>query len=433
MPSEPTRSSIPTISTDLLLQASAWLARITEEAEESAVALDDRPDGLDARLDLYAGPLGIALFWAAYARVHPRGAEIEAARCEALLEPSRRALATWTRDASTFDQAGLGIGGLCGLGALAYTLALTGTLLDRSTWVDEAVAASELITLDRIARDPHHEVLFGGAGALLALLAVADCVGPGEVADRLTDRAVECGRHLLARRVVAPTGERAWAFDGRLLSGFSHGAAGILCALSRLHQRRPSNTWTTAMDEAAAFERRLDRPTGPGWLLHADFGDPERHLDAWCRGAPGILLGRVEGVVAGYDTPAIRADIDRALTSTLAAPTTRADDLCCGSLGRAVIAHRAWRQLAGRVETPRLDELPAAVGQLVRGVLGRAKGRGRFIWPHRAVPGGNPLFFQGSSGAGYALLYLAAPDVLPLPLALSSPPRHRSSAAPPGH
>ncbi|MEM9656320.1 MAG: lanthionine synthetase LanC family protein [Actinomycetota bacterium] len=424
MNSEPTHTPIPIISADLLLRASAWLARVTADAEGPAIALADRPERLDARLDLYAGPLGIGLFWAAYARVHPHGDEAAATRCEALLEPSRRALATWARDGSTFDRAGLGIGGLCGLGALAYTLAVTGTLLDRAAWIDDAVAAAELITLKRIVQDPHYEVLFGSAGALLALLVVADCVGPGEVAERLTDRAVECGRHLLDRCVIVANGERAWPYDGRLLSGFSHGAAGILCALSRLHERRPSAAWAAAIAEGAAFERRLVDPAGRGWLFHANFGDQERHLDAWCRGAPGILLGRTEGIAAGYDTPAVRADIDRALALTLDAPATRADDLCCGSLGRAVIAHRVGRHLTGHFAMPRLDAIPSAVSQLVRGVLGRAKGRGRFMWSHQVVPTGNPFLFQGSAGAGYALLYLAAPDLLPLPLALSSPPRH---------
>ncbi|WP_375511636.1 lanthionine synthetase LanC family protein [uncultured Nostoc sp.] len=85
-----------------------------------------------------------------------------------------------------------------------------------------------MITPANIASDRKFDIVSGAAGAILGLLTLYSYI-PDPV---VLEQAVICGHHLLNHHSASSNGIRAWAtLDEKLLTGFSHGAAGIAYAL----------------------------------------------------------------------------------------------------------------------------------------------------------------------------------------------------------
>jgi lantibiotic modifying enzyme len=276
------------------------------------------------------------------------------------------------------------------LGARIYTLTVVGELLEESALIRraEGIAAG----LDPRG-DDRLDVMSGAAGALLALLAL-DGVSPESNARQ---RAASCGAHLLGR------------FPWGGATGFAHGAAGIAHALLRLAARTGDAAAQEMADMAIATERGLGLPPGQ---------------TTWCRGAAGIALARLGTLDVLGDTET-REEIRAALALTRSSPLTPMDHLCCGNLGRAEVLLAASEILG----EPALAE---AARELAGQVLARGAARGGLSWlPSGSVAGGSgfdPSFFRGAAGAGYTLLRLASPHLLPCVLRLEPPRRGRRLA-----
>jgi lantibiotic modifying enzyme len=274
--------------------------------------------------------------------------------------------------------------------------------LNEPALLADAERAAALITPDRIAADQTFDVVGGAAGALLGLCALAEAGAEHQI----RERAVACGRHLLATRTPSAAGYRAWAApDGKLLTGFSHGAAGIAYALLRLHALSGDPELLEAAREAIAYERSVFSLAAGNW---PDFrpDDGPAFPSQWCHGAAGIGLARLGGL-AVLDSPAIRQDIAAALETTHQLGLARRDNLCCGNLGRVDILVAAGQRLA-RPELLDLASRRAAT------VVDRAERAGGYLL-HPLLPRSVYSFglFQGTAGIGYALLRLARPDLLP--------------------
>lgn len=401
---------MPACDRDLLLKAASWAGRqIVESDAWRQVAGSSQDVTPHAAFDLYAGPPGLALFWAAMARVMPEEREVHAERSLQALAPTRRLLSVWLAQPAGLDAERIWLGGLCGLGGALYALTCAGVLLDRPEFLAEAVSASSLVTPERIARDRKLDFVEGTAGMILALLSLENVLGSSRPGERegLVATAMVCGEHLLKARSRRHEDFRVWGADEAKppFCGFAHGASGMAYALLRLYDctRRPE--LLDAALEAMAFERRLFRPDIGNWPPFAEFPRNRQPLVSWCWGAPGIALGRL-AMLEILDGPELRDDIQRGLETTLRQRQTREDHVCCGNLGRAQVLAFAARRLEDL-------EMLAASDQLTLQVLRCAKGRGGFDLP--------PFFFKGGAGVGYALLDLAAPGDLPLPLLLSPP------------
>src|SRR6185436_14103547 len=301
-----------------------------------------------------------------------------------------------------------GLGGLIGLGARIYTLAALGELLGEAGPIREAQRTAARITPERIAADARLDVTLGTAGTLLALLALEASLPAGpRTGPEPLELAAACARHLLARRLP---GSGAWAAPGRPPeAGFAHGTAGIAYALLRFAARTGDGDARAAALAAIEFERSL---------LAAD----RTVRTTWCRGAPGIALARL-GILDAQTDPEIETEIRTALAAARESALTPMDHLCCGNLGRAEILLEAGEILgdAGLVEAAR---------ELGGRTLARAAARGGLSWlPSGQVSGFDPSFFKGAAGAGYTLLRLAAPEILPCVLRLEPPGNVTRNAA----
>ncbi|MBI4277938.1 MAG: type 2 lantipeptide synthetase LanM, partial [Armatimonadetes bacterium] len=180
----------------------------------------------------------------------------------------------------------MGIGGAAGLGGLAYALARIAGFLQEPDLLDDAARAAALITRDRIAADHVLDVVGGAAGAILGLLGVHAMTGDSDA----LERARACGRHLVTAQTATPSGHRAWpAADGKFMTGFSHGAAGIAYALLRLYRATGEEDLLRAAEDAIAYEDSLFSAAAENWPDLRGHGEPG-FVAQWCHGTPGIAL-----------------------------------------------------------------------------------------------------------------------------------------------
>jgi len=346
---------------------------------------------------LFDGSFGVASFLAALTQVTPQ---------TGFRDLGLGALQSFRHDLTTAITADflkeIGIGGAVGGGAIVYVLTRASQFLEEATLLEDATQVASLITSELIAADHHFDIIFGAAGTIVGLLALHTISPNSEV----LETAILCGNYLLNNCVTSESGYKAWAtVDGKLLTGFSHGAAGIAYALLRLYKASGQTAFLEAAEEAIAYERSVFIPEQGNW---PDFRqsfpkDKPICMCSWCHGAPGIGLARLGGLDI-LETPEIRQDIEVAINTTKQQKLTGIDHLCCGNLGRVEFLLTASRKLS------RPDLLEDAM-QIASQVVARAKQKGHF--GYGSILTFHPGFFQGASGIGYELLRLAYPDQLP--------------------
>lgn len=364
------------------------------------------PDGAIASLracTLHDGALGPALLLAALAQARA-GDALEAAARQAL----RAVVDRWRTGA---DDGSAPIGATTGLGSVAYGLCVSGVLLDDPALVDTAMEVARALTPDRIAHDPHLDVVAGAAGAALALLAVYRTRPEAW----LLAAAVRCGDRLLAGE--DPEAGGVWrAPAGYAYTGFAHGVAGIAAAFARLAETSGLDRFQAAASRAYARLASV-RGGAASWPIafrpeRPDGGRDLLSMTAWCHGAPGITLALLAAPAWLRDS-AWRGEIETAVQACRAAATHKTEHVCCGNLSRAEATFAAARGLASA-------DAEAAAARIASGVVRRAMALGHLRLS--AVPYDyrvfDPAFFQGTSGAGYQLLRMAGGGRLPSVIAV---------------
>jgi lantibiotic modifying enzyme len=383
---------------------------------------EDRPSS-DAT-DVYGGPPGVALFWAALAATSSENRAECRAQCFAWLAGTRRLVGEGLSPGSP-------MGGFHGAGAVVYALTVAGVLLESEELLTEATTASTQITAEHIAEDRSFDVVAGVAGCLLAVTALTEVVGPHH---HLSALRASCEHHLRQHRQDWGDGGSGWpaASGDAPFCGFAHGASGIAYALLRGSAEQEPRELADVIDAVFRFERRLFRPELGNWAPSSRFPAAARPLCAWCWGAPGIALARAAALdrFAAFDT---QLDLDRALETLLAMPQTLEDHLCCGNLGRACLLAYFGGRAARLGRSAEAVRFRSAAEALVRRVLGTARGRGAFLFSTDRQLSSPPVtLFKGAAGVGYGLLYLANPDRLPLLLAFEPPRRPQKCLEPQG-
>jgi type 2 lantibiotic biosynthesis protein LanM len=360
----------------------------------------DRMNFLPMADDLYDGRIGVSFFLAALEKL-TGGAGFRDLALAGLLQ-LRKSL----RQPIPPLTARTTLGGAAGLGSQLYALVRIAGWLDDDELLHLATRAAAWFVPKRIARDEALDVFGGAAGGILGLLTLSAAGSNGNA----LNPAVQCGDHLLKKRVPTETGHRAWpaTWVPRPLTGFGHGAAGISYALLHLSQASGESRFREAAEEGIAYEAAVYSAGTRNWpdLRYANAQDGHRYMVAWCNGAAGIGLGRLGGLPL-LDTPAIRQDIANALQTTRATPLSDEDHVCCGNLGRLDLLVEASR----RLDCPEaLDHARRSAGMLVR----RAARRGGYgLYAQVPEVADSLSLFQGTAGIGYELLRLAEPDQMP--------------------
>jgi lantibiotic modifying enzyme len=340
---------------------------------------------------LFAGTLGCALFFVALARVSAKDDDRELAR--RALSPLRGEIHAVVGDPARARRVRQPLGGLSGLGSLVYGLVRIGDLLEDPSLCAEAHLASALLTADRIDSGESLDVMTGSAGALLALLAL-DQRRPEANLNGATplELASACAHHLLrSHPILLASGEDGDPARPPFWRGFSHGTAGICTALLRLYARTGQPELWSAVHRIFAAERRVDPDSGA------------EAPNSWCKGAPGIALGRIEALDLSTDR-LLDGEAAAALAVTSAPTLEASDDLCCGNAGRLDTLVQASRK---RAEPARLHQAFELAGR----VLERAERNGRYAQRLAPEYGLDLRFFPGLAGIGYSLLRLLVPEL----------------------
>jgi lantibiotic modifying enzyme len=189
------------------------------------------------------------------------------------------------------------------------------------------------------------------------------------------------------------------------LTGFAHGAAGIIYALAQLFELTGDGRFRSAAAEALTYENSLFSEAEGNWphLLSPRKDGGFDCWNSWCNGAPGIGLGRLGSIVClGLDC--VISDVNRCLVAAAKSGSLGHIDFpCCGTLGRAEFFLEAGRRLGA-------ESLNRQARVLAEAVVGRAARAGKF-----GLGRGNSqmTFHQGLAGVGYQLLRVARPQLVP--------------------
>ena len=361
--------------------------------------------------DLYSGAPGIAHFLAYFD--HVAGDDDSRAIARTVVQQLTRRLVA-TLDASS--AAALPTASLGAFGALSgavYTLAHIGALWADHTLID---LAERLVTMlgDHLDADRTLDIIGGTAGFIMAASAL-EHVRSAPASRRLLQRAADV---LIVRGDESRDG-LSWSTNlaaSRPLTGMSHGASGMALALlaaGRLLNHRP---FVDAAQRAMRYERSCLDASRLNWpdyriLPGRSHDDEPSWMWAWCHGAPGTGLVRLEAL-GSIDDPEVAGDLASALISTALFGFGSNDSLCHGDLGNLELLLRAQElDYTGEWE----DALAAHSARLVARL---SQGHWRC-----GIPGGveTPGLMTGLAGIGYELLRLAAPERVPSLLALEAP------------
>ena len=361
--------------------------------------------------DLHLGIPGIILFLAHLGSVTGEAAFTDLARA---------ALVTLRGQIAHGSELVTSVGAFSGWGSILYTLTHLGVLWQDASLLDEAVRIASTLG-PQIDADEVCDVVGGAAGCLVALLRLRDL----RPSDELLNLAVRCGERVLTRAVRQERGI-GWVYKlagPTPLAGFSHGTAGISWALLQLHAASGDDRFRDAALEALEYERSLYVPAEANWpdLRARDGETPEEEqhfMCAWCHGAAGIALGRLDSL-RFLDDATIREEAATAVATTLATGFGQGHCLCHGDFGNLEPLVLAAEMLGDPGD---LTGLTDRIGRLAGGLLDSLRQSGPRFGVGKAEVLGLML---GLAGIGYGLLRLAEPQRVPAVLRLALPDLNR--------
>lgn len=367
-----------------------------------------------AGLDLYSGTAGIAFFLAYLEQEtgHLRYGDL-----------ARAAIAEIVSSLRSSSYVSSAIGAYTGLTSIVYALVHLGVIwhdYDLQGIADQLVANIQPL----VSSDNRFDVLMGSAGAIAVLCNLRAYL------DLATARhaAIMCGEHLIknARTMVTGVG---WPSDmnskGQGLAGFSHGNAGIAWALLKLTDFSQDERYEVTANRALEYERSLFSSDTENWADLREFNkdddamhDPSRMMVAWCHGAPGVGLARL-------DSPSVanspnREEIEIALRTTALKGFDLNHSLCHGCMGNLELFLVADKTVA-------FDHWRKTTLHLVKEVMNNARSHGWRCGIARGIS--TPGLMTGLAGIGYGLLRIARRDSVPSVLLLEAP-RYGKSHSP---
>lgn len=352
---------------------------------------------------LYDGLPGLALFLSALNAVSPNPLALRL--LDATVASLRQAIRNMKQNAGLIRTAPVGIA--AGLPSVIYALLKIYEFSGDSSFIDDALTVCGMVTPAMIRNDSSFDILSGSAGCILAMLSLFRQTKH----EQAMDKAILCGDHLISN--LSKSADEHWGWKtmkGKMLTGFSHGQAGIAHALLKLYEHTGTPEYFDAAEKAILYENSLFSAEFRNWPDLREFSEKpvpgNVFMTSWCHGAPGILLGRLASRHL-YNNKEIETNISEALTTCRQVPLAGRDHLCCGNLGLADILLYAGARTGN-------EDLRNEAWLKVCKVIETEERKGRFtLFAGQADDVFNPGFFQGLSGIGYEMLRFAFPEKLP--------------------
>ena len=226
----------------ILNDSASW---ITLQYNSQTERYQYRPIGYS----LYDGSCGISLFFAALFKV----SKINDYRDIAFVTLKSLRSSLLELSPKRINEK-LGLGGAVGLGSVIYSLTRTSQFLEMPLLLDDAMKAVSLITNELIEKDTELDVIGGSAGTILGILSLYQITKEKSI----LNKALACGKHIIKNSELSSTGYKAWpTVRENLLTGFSHGAAGISYALLRLYEVYSDEKFLKAAIEGIKYENSV--------------------------------------------------------------------------------------------------------------------------------------------------------------------------------
>ncbi|MEM7186865.1 MAG: type 2 lanthipeptide synthetase LanM, partial [Bacteroidota bacterium] len=299
-----------------------------------------------------------------------------------------------------------GIGGGTGLGSIIYGLATIADLLGETQLSEIAIAYAQRTALaiekEQLPFDTKYDVIFGSAGLLLGLTKLYAVRKQATVLDQIEMTA----QYLLeiARRPgnngIVPT------YDGKPVTGLSHGASGVALALLKAYGATGNAQYLEVAEAHIQFEEERFDEDAQNYPDYRSTQEVSAYTTSWCHGAPGIGLVRLKAFeITGKQVYLDQAE--RCMAKAGNFTLERIDHLCCGNFGRIDIQleYARWQKDTNLMASLRKD---------AQYVLERSRAKGGFnIFMNTASSVFSPGLFVGATGIGYAMLRIAHPEKLP--------------------
>lgn len=298
-----------------------------------------------AGLDLYNGLSGILLFLAENYHV---------TRDEKVLDVLQKGLNTFRRaikedyELTKQRDRELTFGGFSGETSVIGVLIRLGEILneDFRTEYDHIL---EMIS-SKISHDKDYDIVSGTSGCILQLINLYTVTGDHRIPAILK----ECGDHLLSS-AEEKEGMLLWkpTCSSNPLAGYSHGAAGIAVALMKLSKLLGDARYYEAAIKSLKYERSLFVEKEGNWADIRMF-EGESNFDhgiipvAWCHGAAGVLLSRVQMlkyVNNEIDKSEIENELKIALNTTMFKGFGSGHCMCHGDMGNLDILLYAYQHI----------------------------------------------------------------------------------------
>lgn len=347
---------------------------------------------------LYEGLAGIAIFF------HALCQSLKTEKYQFVCDALDQNLFTYTKE---MEQKAEGIenessGIFCGEAALVYTYEILYQITKRKIYLEYAMRHCEILK-KTIENDIYYDLVYGNAGAILALLNLYDLTGEDEYL-RIADLA---GEKLFNSQQFEENTRKGWLGAGSKhpLAGFSHGAAGIAYSLVKLWSFTQKEKYLQAVAASIQFENSLYDDRIGNWKDEREYNgqkssDQNMYMTAWCHGAAGILLSRCKMMQFNIDKELeneLNIDIKKALATTLEYGFGENDCLCHGNLGNTEILMEYGKIFNDKMT---LDLCTSIRGEACNRILEANYDSGRSYLYGYQIPG----FMTGLSGMGYSLL-----------------------------
>ena len=365
---------------------------------------------LDAtNYSLHDGVSGILLYLAYLNEAKPGSIEPELLTRSAFELLSSLANESFTRE---------GCGAFNGLGGVVY---LISHLL--SLWQEQEQALREFarVFIAKLATmtafDRVFDVVAGSAGAILSLLSYESVVQDKQA---LT---VACafGDHLVASFHDGDShGRCGWTNrdqESTVLSGFSHGIAGISYALMRLFQLTGNSKYQQIAIKAMVYEQSTYSEKTANWLdfRYDSLQEQEQQaMSAWCNGAMGIGYSRLmlSGLGDAEFETLLMKDIQRAKINTLAHPQLKDHGLCHGHFGNQEFIQQLIQ--AKQSEETSQQQFVININNYLSAINSEGISRNKDQFELLSL-------MDGLAGIGYQLLRFTLPEQIPSVLMLQPP------------
>ncbi|MFZ4452513.1 type 2 lanthipeptide synthetase LanM family protein [Salibacterium aidingense] len=233
----------------------------------------------------------------------------------------------------------ISIGAFTGMSSIIYVLMNFYIFTHEEKYKKSALELTLKIP-DLLYKDEEFDIIGGAAGAIVVLI---NCYKKTKL-DIFLKTAAECGTYLMENRVNINEEQVSWiGIAEQPLTGFSHGNAGIVYALSMLNDYLQDEKMFKVISKGMNYEN--SQMIQDNWMDKRKATD-EASVASWCHGSPGILLSRTGLALSYKKSLAQQAEIDRrkAFNNIFFDGFGREHSLCHGDIGNAITLIEYGRQ-----------------------------------------------------------------------------------------